>query len=85
MPLDRASDFFGHLHGHNGWLDSHQPAQGRSALGNGARSYQGSMGNLSHPIPGTLDTFSAELSIPPSQLSYTPGYVSTHAPPPREY
>jgi len=78
MHLDRTPDYFGHLHGHNGWLDSHQNVQSRSALGNGVRSYQGPMGNLSHSIAGTLDPFSADLSIPPSQLSYTTGYVPTH-------
>ncbi|KAJ5343358.1 uncharacterized protein N7506_003182 [Penicillium brevicompactum] len=84
MPLDRTPDFFGHLHGHNGWLDSHQSVQGRSTLGNGVRSYQSSMGNLSHSIANTLDPFSADLSIPPSQLSYT-GYVPTHTPSQREF
>ncbi|KAJ6188919.1 hypothetical protein N7519_003827 [Penicillium mononematosum] len=79
IPLDRTqADYFGHLHGHSGWLDSHQNVQGRSNLGNGVRSFQGPMGNLSHSIAGTLDPFSADLSIPPSQLSYTTGYVSTH-------
>ncbi|CAG8174027.1 unnamed protein product [Penicillium salamii] len=82
MPLDRTSDFFGHIHGHNGWMDSHPGIQGRSALGNG-RSYQGSMGSLSHSIASTLDPFAADLSIPPSQLSYN-GYVP-HTPSQREY
>ncbi|KAJ5044090.1 hypothetical protein NUH16_000887 [Penicillium rubens] len=79
IPLDRTqADYFGHLHGHSGWLDSHQNVQGRSNLGNGVRSFQGPMANLSHSIAGTLDPFSADLSIPPSQLSYTTGYVPTH-------
>ncbi|CAG8195820.1 unnamed protein product [Penicillium salamii] len=82
MPLDRTSDFFSHIHGHNGWMDSHPGIQGRSALGNG-RSYQGSMGSLSHSIASTLDPFAADLSIPPSQLSYN-GYVP-HTPSQREY
>ncbi|KAJ5518438.1 hypothetical protein N7453_000860 [Penicillium expansum] len=87
IPLDRTqADYFGHLHGHSGWLDSHQNVQGRSNLGNGVRSFQGPMGNLSHPIAGTLDPFSTDLSIPPSQLSYTTGYVPTHgAAPQREF
>jgi hypothetical protein len=86
MHLDRTPDYFGHLHGHNGWLDSHQNVQSRSALGNGVRAYQSSMGNLSHSIAGTLDPFCADLSIPPSQLNYTTGYVPTHgAPPQREF
>ena len=79
IPLDRTqADYFGHIHGHSGWLDSHQNVQGRSNLGNGVRSFQGPMANLSHSIAGTLDPFSADLSIPPSQLSYTTGYVPTH-------
>ncbi|KAJ5836137.1 hypothetical protein N7447_002163 [Penicillium robsamsonii] len=87
MPLDRTqADYFGHLHAHGGWLDSHQNVQGRSNIGNGVRSFQGPMGNLSHSIAGTLDPFSTDLSIPPSQLSYTAGYVSTHgAAPQREF
>ncbi|CAG7981192.1 unnamed protein product [Penicillium olsonii] len=84
LPLDRTSDFFGHIHGHNGWLDSHLGVQGRSTLGNGVRSYQGSMSNLSHSIASTLDPFSTDLSIPPSQLSYT-GYVPAHTPSQRDF
>ncbi|CAG7935544.1 unnamed protein product [Penicillium nalgiovense] len=79
IPLDRTqADYFGHLHGHSGWLDNHQNVQGRSNLGSGVRSFQGPMGNLSHSIAGTLDPFSADLSIPPSQLNYATGYVPTH-------
>ncbi|CAG8906848.1 unnamed protein product [Penicillium egyptiacum] len=79
IPLDRTqADYFGHLHGHGSWLDSHQNVQGRSNLGNGVRSFQGPMGSLSHSIAGTLDPFSTDLSIPPAQLSYTTGYVPTH-------
>ncbi|KAJ5796674.1 uncharacterized protein N7518_005214 [Penicillium psychrosexuale] len=88
LPLDRTqADYFGHLHGHGhgGWLDSHQNVQSRSNLGNGVRSFQGPMGNLSHSIAGTLDSFSTDLSIPPSQLSYTTGYVPHGAAPQREY
>ncbi|OQD98915.1 hypothetical protein PENSOL_c008G11928 [Penicillium solitum] len=87
IPLDRTqADYFGHLHGHGGWMDGHQNVQGRSNLGNGVRSFQGPMGNLSHSIAGTLDPFSTDLSIPPSQLSYTTGYVPTHgAAPQREF
>jgi hypothetical protein len=85
MPLDRTqADYFGHLHGHGGWLDS-QNVQGRSNLGNGVRSFQGPMGNLSHSIAGTLDPFSTDLSIPSSQLNYTTGYVPTHGTAPREF
>ncbi|KAG0157959.1 hypothetical protein PDIDSM_5471 [Penicillium digitatum] len=87
MPLDRTqADYFGHLHGHGGWLDHHQNVQGRSNLGNGVRSFQGPMGNLSHSISGTLDPFSTDLSIPPSQLSYAAGFVPTHgAAPQRDF
>ncbi|KAJ6001769.1 hypothetical protein N7499_002368 [Penicillium canescens] len=86
MPIDRTqSDYFGHLHSQNAWLDSHQSVQGRSALGNGVRSFQ-PMGNISHSIAGTLDPYTTDLSIPPSQLTYTTGYVPTHgAPPQREF
>lgn len=83
MPLDRTQpDYFGHLHGQNAWLDSHQSMQGRSALGNAARSFQ-PMGNISHSIAATLDPYTTDLSIPPSQLTYTTGYVSSHGPPPQ--
>ncbi|KAJ5145627.1 uncharacterized protein N7515_000191 [Penicillium bovifimosum] len=85
VPIDRNQpDYFSHL-GHNGWLDSQQNVQSRSTLSNGVRSFQGPMGNLSHSITGTLDPFSADLSIPPSQLSYTTGYVPTHGSTSREY
>jgi hypothetical protein len=80
VALDRAqTDYFSQLHGH-GWMDGHQNLQSRSGLGTGVRSY-GPMGNLSHSIAGTLDPFSADLSVPPSQLSYTAGYVPTHGTP----
>lgn len=86
MSLDRAQpDYFGHLQGPHGWLDSHHNVQGRSSLNSGVRSFQGPMGNLSHPITGTLDPFSTDLSIPPSQLNYTTGYVPTHGAAPREF
>ncbi|KAJ5105131.1 hypothetical protein NUU61_002478 [Penicillium alfredii] len=80
VPLDRShQDYFGQLHGHNGWLDSHQSLQGRSALNTGVRPFHGPMGNLSHPMASTLDPFATELSVPPSQLSYTTEYVPSHA------
>ncbi|KAJ5794438.1 hypothetical protein N7457_001037 [Penicillium paradoxum] len=86
MSLDRTQpDYFGHMHGHNGWLDSHQNVQGRPSLSGGIRSFQGAMGNLSHSIPSTLDPFSSDLSIPPSQLSYATGYVPTHGAAPRDF
>ena len=75
--IDRAqSDYFTQVHGHSGWMDNHQNLQGRSAIGSGVRSYHSPMGGLSHSIAGTLDPFSTDLSVPPSQLSYTGGYVS---------
>lgn len=77
--LDRVQpDYFSQLHGHSGWLDSHQNLQSRSAVGNGVRSFHGPMSNLSQSISGTLDPFSTDLSVPPSQLSYAAGYVPTH-------
>ncbi|KAJ5176454.1 uncharacterized protein N7482_002331 [Penicillium canariense] len=79
---DRAqSDYFGQFHGHSGWIDSHQNLQGRPTLNSGVRSFPGPMSNLSHSIAGTMDPFSADLSVPPSQLSYTTGYVPTHGTP----
>lgn len=72
-------DYFSQLHGHSGWLDSHQSLQSRSVMGNGVRSFQGPMGSLS--VPGTLDPFSTDLSVPPSQLNYTAGYVPAHGAP----
>lgn len=80
--LDRTqSDYFSQLHGHTGWMDGHQNLQGRPSLGTEVRSFHGPMGNLSHPITGTLD-----LSVPLSQLSYTAGYVPTHGTPhPRDF
>lgn len=82
VPLDRAQpDYFNQLHGHNGWMESHQNLQGRSALGNGVRSFHGPMGNLPHSVSGTLDPFSTDLSVPPSHLSFTTGYVPTHGTP----
>ncbi|KAJ5191189.1 uncharacterized protein N7498_010174 [Penicillium cinerascens] len=81
VALDRTQpDYFSQLHGH-GWMDGHQTLQNRSGLGAGVRSFHGPMGNLSQSIAGTLDPFSAELSVPPSQLSYTAGYVPTHGTP----
>ncbi|KAJ5562271.1 hypothetical protein N7461_001032 [Penicillium sp. DV-2018c] len=86
MPIDRGQpDYFGHLHGHNGWLDSQQNVQSRSSMSNGVRSFQSPMGNLSQSITGNMDPFPADLSIPPSQLSYTTGYVPTHGSTPRGY
>ncbi|KAJ5698255.1 hypothetical protein N7462_000260 [Penicillium macrosclerotiorum] len=87
MTLDRTqSDYFTQMHGHSGWIDSHQNLQGRSALSAGVRSFHGPMGNIPHSIAGTLDAFSTDMSMPPSQLSYTTGYVPTHgSPTPREF
>jgi hypothetical protein len=60
--------------------------QGRSALNSGVRSFPGPMNGLSHSMAGGIDPFSAELSVPPSQLSYTTGYVPSHgAPAQRDY
>lgn len=82
VPLDRAqSDYFNQLHGHGGWMESHQSLQSRSALGAGVRSFHGSMGNLSHSVSGPLDPFSTDLSVPPAHLSYTAGYAPTHGTP----
>lgn len=82
MALDRAqSDYFTQMHGHGGWIDNHQTLQSRPTLNNGTRTPHGPMGNLSHSIAGTLDPFSADLSVPPSQLSYTAGYVPTYGTP----
>ncbi|KAK5788490.1 hypothetical protein VI817_009448 [Penicillium citrinum] len=80
--MDRAQpDYFTHMHGHSGWMDSHQNLQGRSAIGSGVRSYHSPMGGLSHSIAGTLDPFATDLSVPPSQLTYAGGYVSSHGTP----
>lgn len=79
------SDYFGQLHSSNGWLDSHQSLQGRPAMSTGAvRSYAGPIGNLSQSIQGTLDPFSTDLSVPPSQLSYA-GYVPALGPNQRDF
>ncbi|KAJ5775967.1 uncharacterized protein N7511_000978 [Penicillium nucicola] len=85
MPMERTqSDYFSHLQGQNSWLDT-QSVQGRSTLGNGGRSFQ-PMGTISHSMAGTLDPYTTDLSIPPSHLTYTTGYIPTHgAPPPREF
>lgn len=81
VALDRAQpDYFGQFHGH-GWMDGHQTLQSRSGLGTSVRSFHGSMGNIPHSITSTLDPFAADLSVPPSQLSYTAGYVPTHGTP----
>lgn len=86
VPLDRAQpDYFSQLHGHSGWMESHQNLQSRSALGNGARSFHGPMNSLSHSVSGSLDPFSTDLSMPPSHLNYTAGYVPTHGTPQREF
>lgn len=86
MPLDRSQpDYFGQLHGHSGWVDSHQNMQGRSALNAGVRSAHGSMGSLPHSIAGTLDPFTTDLSVTGSQLSYTAGYVPTYGAHQREF
>lgn len=80
--LDRTqSEYLGQFHGHNGWIDSPQSIQGRSALNSGVRSYPSPMNGLSHPLAGGMDPFSADLSVPPSQLSYTTGYVPSHGAP----
>lgn len=85
--LDRAqTEYLSQFHGHNGWIDSPQSMQGRSALNSGVRSFPGPMNGLSHSMAGGIDPFSAELSVPPSQLSYTTGYVPSHgAPAQRDY
>ncbi|KAJ5134089.1 hypothetical protein N7526_005454 [Penicillium atrosanguineum] len=81
VALDRAQpDCFGQLHSHS-WMDGHQNLQSRPGLNPGVRSFHGSMGNIPHSITGTLDPFSADLTVPPSQLSYTAGYVPTHGTP----
>ncbi|KAJ5100180.1 hypothetical protein N7456_006232 [Penicillium angulare] len=87
VPLERSQpDYFGQIHGHGGWVDSHQNMQSRSSLSTGVRSSHGSMGNLSHSIAGTLDPFSTDLSVSGSQLGYSTGYVPTYgAPPQREF
>ncbi|KAJ6107923.1 hypothetical protein N7523_009246 [Penicillium sp. IBT 18751x] len=78
VAINRAQpDYFGQLHGH-GWIDGDQNLQSRSVMGTGVRSFHGSVGNMPHSITGTLDPFAADLSVPPSQLSYAAGYVPTH-------
>ena len=80
--LDRTHpEYLGQFHGHNGWIDSSQSIHGRSALNSGIRSYPGPMNGLSHSMAGGIDPFSADLSVPPSQLSYTTGYVPSHGAP----
>lgn len=84
--LDRVQhDYFGQLHGHSGWMDSNQNFQARPALGTAMRSFHGPMASLSHSISGTLDPFPADLSVPPSQLSYPAGYNSHGTPTKREF
>lgn len=85
VAVDRTQpDYFTHLHGHGhgAWVDGHQNMQSRTSLGSGVRSSHGSMGSLSHSIAGPLDPFSADLSVPGSQLSYTTGYVPNYGAPP---
>ncbi|KAJ5906269.1 uncharacterized protein N7473_003185 [Penicillium subrubescens] len=67
------TEYLSQFHGHNGWIDSPQSIQGRSALNSSVRSFPGPMNGLSHSMAGGMDPFSAELSVPPSQLSYTTG------------
>ena len=83
VTMDRMqSDYFNQLHGHNGWVDNHQSLQSRTNVGPGVRStHGGPMNSLSHAITGTLDPFTSDLSVPPSQLSYTTGYVSNYGTP----
>ncbi|KAJ5714507.1 uncharacterized protein N7483_011688 [Penicillium malachiteum] len=90
VSIDRPQpDYFTQLHGHGGWVENHQNMQPRAAsgLGAGVRSSHGTMGNISHSIAGTMDPFSADLSVSSSQLGYSAaGYVPTYgAPPPRDY
>ncbi|CEJ62075.1 hypothetical protein PMG11_10587 [Penicillium brasilianum] len=80
--LDRAqTEYLGQFHGHGGWIDSHQSLQGRPSLNSGVRSFPGPMNGLSHSISGAMDPFSTDMSVPPSQLSYTTGYVPSHGAP----
>lgn len=82
VALDRVqSDYFNQLHSHSGWVDNHQNLQSRAILGASVRSSHGPLNSLSQSIPGTLDPFTADLSVPPSQLSYTAGYVPTYGTP----
>ncbi|KAJ5183215.1 hypothetical protein N7492_000831 [Penicillium capsulatum] len=82
MSLDRAqTDYFTQVHGHGGWIDGPQTLQSRPTLNNGTRTPNGPMGNLSHSMAGTLDPFATDLSVPPSQLTYTAGYVPSYGTP----
>lgn len=83
--MDRAqSDYFNQYS--HGWMEGHQNLQGRSSMGSGVRPSHGPMGNLPHSIAGTIDPFSADLSVPSSQLNYTEGYVPSYGTPfKREY
>ncbi|CAI7659216.1 unnamed protein product [Penicillium pancosmium] len=80
VALDRAqSDYFTQqMHsGGGGWsMDhQHQGLQGRGSTAGGGihhRPYHG----MPHSIAGTLDPFSPDMSLPPSQLTYGGGYVS---------
>ncbi|KAJ5907990.1 hypothetical protein N7495_000672 [Penicillium taxi] len=82
VALDRAqSDYYTQLHGHSGgWMDNHGSIQSRSALGTGVRTPHG-LSTIPHSIAGTLDPFSGELSVPPSQLSYSTNYVPNYGAP----
>lgn len=73
-----------HTHSHGGsggggggWSMDHQHHQGQvqghgRGSGAGLRAYHG----ISHSIAGTLDPFSSDMAVPPSQLTYGGGYVS---------
>lgn len=66
--------------GGGGWSMDHQQHQGLqgrgSTTGGGGGLHHRHYHGMPHSIAGTLDPFSPDMSVPPSQLTYGGGYVS---------
>lgn len=80
LPLGKSSqpDYLGQFDDHNAWVDGghHQTLHGRSGINPGhVRSFgTGSLGSLPNSISATLDSFSGDLPVPSSHISYGSGF-----------
>lgn len=62
------------------WVDSEQEVHGRHGMNpEPVRAFDGGvLGSLPNSVSATLDPFTTDVAIPPSQIDYSSGYVSAH-------
>ena len=75
--LPSQAEYLDQFDSHHGWMDSQQNIQERQTMNPcQLRSFgDGALSNLPN-LPSTLDSFTADMAMSPSQISYNHGYAS---------